>query len=421
MFSPLSQNWYIPHPEVDQQEDCNRQQELQQAPPRYNSPAPTINYNQQPSVEGQPTTPSNFAQLQQPIFQHSHHQDVNQYQHDYNSPHRLEVNKSQQPTVQNQTNVHSHHQLSYLQQHHSCPTNQQQGVNKVQQPFLPAQQSVQMQQQVQGLQQRLDQLQLGVNNYAQPVRQHLAAAPVSLPQQQPYQQQVSAVVHQQPAYQQPGFQPTSCVPRTQPPKMIGHPTSMFQPPRCGPPPQAPTNLQTYNQQYISGLTYPSLGQPNLSGPPSMSSYQPQLHALPVPYQQVSMSGTQQQPPASGAPQTHYHQPSARPKEYPYNSDCYGRQRRSDTGHNYTCDSDTSDASAYRQTGNKRRSEPDYYRPREIQRRYFSPIRSVRSSLSHHSRYSARRSRGSNDSQSESDTDGRHSKSSHGSRKKEREN
>ncbi|CAC5377653.1 unnamed protein product [Mytilus coruscus] len=242
MFSPLSQNWHISHPEVDQQEDCMHQQELQQTPLRYNSPAPTINYDQQPrflhtptpdyvhfspsvqheyhrqqqvnsplyqsfSSEGQPTTPSNFAQIQQPIFQHSH-QDVNQYQHDYNSPHRLEVNQSQQPTVQNQTNVHSHHQLSYLQQQHNCSTNQQQDVNKVQQSLLQVQQSVQMQQQVQGLQLRLDQLQLGVINYAQPVRQQYpAAAPVSLPQQRlQQQQQVSAVVHQQPTYQEPRFQ-----------------------------------------------------------------------------------------------------------------------------------------------------------------------------------------------------------------------
>lgn len=43
----------------------------------------------------------------------------------------------------------------------------------------------------------------------------------------------------------------------------------------------------------------------------MSNYQLQSHALPVP---------RQQPPASGAPQTYYTQPSARPKEYPYNSE-----------------------------------------------------------------------------------------------------
>ncbi|CAC5417570.1 unnamed protein product [Mytilus coruscus] len=129
-------------------------------------------------------------------------------------------------------------------------------------------------------------------------------APFSLPQQQPQQQQFSAVVHQQPTYQQPWFQPPRFVSRSQPPKMIGHPTSTFQPPRSRPPPQAPTNLQTY-KQYMSCLTYPALGQPSLSGPPGMSSCQPQLHALPVSHQQVSMSGTQQQPPPSGAPQTHY--------------------------------------------------------------------------------------------------------------------
>ncbi|CAC5418878.1 unnamed protein product [Mytilus coruscus] len=364
IFSPLSQNWHSPHPVVDQQEDCNRQQEVQQTPPRFNSPGPTKDYNQQRflhtpipdhvhfspsvqheqhrqqevnsplyqsfSVEHQPTTPSNFAHLQQPIFEHSH-QDVNQYHHGYNSPHRLEVNQSQQPTIQNQTDVYSHHQLSYLQQQNSCSTNQQHGVNKVQQPLLPVQQSVQMQQQVQGLQQRLDQLQLGVINYAQPVRQqHPAAAPVSLPQQQlKQQQQVSAVVHQQPNYPEPRFQPPSSVQRIQQPNMIGHPTSMFQPPRGGPPQQAPTILTPYNQQYIPGLTYPSLGQPNLSG------YQPQ--PLLVPYQQLPIPDTQQQPPTSGAPQPHYNQPSARPKEY--NSDYYMRQRRSDPGQKYTGDSD----------------------------------------------------------------------------------
>ncbi|CAC5409097.1 unnamed protein product [Mytilus coruscus] len=98
----------------------------------------------------------------------------------------------------------------------------------------------------------------------------------------------------------------------------------------------------------------------------MSSYQAQLHALPVSHQQVSMSGTQQQPSPSGAPQTHYNQPSARLKEYPYNTN--------------------------RQIRNKRRSAPDYKRPRENQRRNFSPKRSVRSSPSHHCRYSPKRSR-----------------------------
>ncbi|CAC5420776.1 unnamed protein product [Mytilus coruscus] len=90
------------------------------------------------------------------------------------------------------------------------------------------------------LQQRLAQLQLEVNNYAQPVQQqNPATVPVSLHQQQPQQQQ--------PSYQQLGNQQPSFVPRTQPPIMIGHPTSMFQPPRGGPSPQAPTNLQSYNQ------------------------------------------------------------------------------------------------------------------------------------------------------------------------------
>ncbi|CAC5377220.1 unnamed protein product [Mytilus coruscus] len=78
---------------------------------------------------------------------------------------------------------------------------------------------------------------------------------------------------------------------------------------------SPALIINYDQQ-------PSLGSANLSGPPGMSSFQPQLDALSVSHQQVSMSGTQQQPPPSGAPQTHYNQPSARRKEYSYNSDYY---------------------------------------------------------------------------------------------------
>ncbi|CAG2239156.1 unnamed protein product [Mytilus edulis] len=174
---------------------------------------------------------------------------------------------------------------------------------------------------------------------------------------------------------------------------------MFQPPRGGPPPQAPTNLTPYNQQYIPGLTYPSLGQSNLSG------YQPQPLHVP----QLPIPGTQQQPPPSGAPKLHYNQPSVRQKEY--NSDYYGRQERSDPRHKYIGDSDMSNVSAYRQSRAKRRSEPEYNRPRENQQHDFSPLRSVRSFPLHRSRSSPRRSRGSSDSQSESDTDGQSSESS----------
>ncbi|CAG2245113.1 unnamed protein product [Mytilus edulis] len=175
---------------------------------------------------------------------------------------------------------------------------------------------------------------------------------------------------------------------------------MYQPPRDEPPPQAPTNLTPYNHQYIPGLTYPSLGQ-------SQPLHVPQL---PIP-------GTQQQPPPSGAPQLHYNQPSARQKEY--NSDYYGRQERSDPRHKYIGDSDMSNVSAYRQSRTKRRSEPEYNRPRENQQHDFSPLRSVRSFPLHRSRSSPRRSRGSSDSQSESDTDGQSSESSQESRKKEK--
>ncbi|VDI55481.1 Hypothetical predicted protein [Mytilus galloprovincialis] len=64
------------------------------------------------------------------------------------------------------------------------------------------------------------------------------------------------VVHPKPESQQdePRCQPPSSVTGIQQHKMIGHPTSMFQPPIGGPPPQAPTNLTPYNQQYIPGLT-----------------------------------------------------------------------------------------------------------------------------------------------------------------------
>ncbi|CAG2241494.1 unnamed protein product [Mytilus edulis] len=85
----------------------------------------------------------------------------------------------------------------------------------------------------------------------------------------------------------------------------------------------------------------------------------------------------------------------------------------------TGDSDRSDVSAYRQTRNKRRSEPEYNRPREDQQRDFSPKRSVRSSPSHRSHFSSRSSRKSSDSQSESDTDGRSSESSQASIEKRR--
>ncbi|CAG2245112.1 unnamed protein product [Mytilus edulis] len=187
MFIPLSQNWHIQNPVVDQQEDCNHQQEVQQTPPRYNSP----DYDQQPRFLHTPTPDHvHFS----PSVQHEHHY-VNQYQHGFNSLHRLEVNQSQQPTVHSQIDIHS------------CPTNQHPGFNKVQQ-------RVQMQQKVQCLQQRLDQLQQGVINYAQPVQQqHLAAAPVFIPQQR-LQQQVSEVVHQQPNYPEPRFQPPSSVTRS---------------------------------------------------------------------------------------------------------------------------------------------------------------------------------------------------------------
>ncbi|CAC5393110.1 unnamed protein product [Mytilus coruscus] len=307
---------------------------------------------------------------------------INQYQLSSNNTQSC-INRVQQPTVQSQTYVPSHQQVP--NQHQIGSTNQQPSVNKFHQPMLPAQKGVQLQQQVQGLHQRLAQLQLGVNNYAQPMQQqNPATAPVSLPQQQPHQQQ--------PFYQQPGYQPPNFVPRTQPPTMIGHPTSMFQPPRGGPPPQGPT--QSFNQQNMSNVMYPAMGQP--TRPPDASNYQPQSHRSPV---------QQQQPSSSGAPPAHNNQPSARRKEY--NSDYHERQRRRDPGRYYTADSDTSDASPYRQIRNKRRSEPAYLS--DHSHRDFSPIGSARTSPAH-SRHSSRRSLTARESQSESETDSRHSRS-----------
>ncbi|CAC5357347.1 unnamed protein product [Mytilus coruscus] len=94
----------------------------------------------------------------------------------------------------------------------------------------------------------------------------------------------------------------------------------------------------------------------------------------------------------------------RPKVYPYNSDYYERQRRSDPGQNYTCDFDTSDVSAHRRTRNKRRLEPAYYRPRNE----FAQARSVRN-FPAQSRHRHKRNFTSRESQSESETDRQHSK------------
>ncbi|CAC5370439.1 unnamed protein product [Mytilus coruscus] len=328
-FSPSAQ-----HTESYLQQGCNRQQQ------------DSTSRQFQPSTQGKCSTalPS-----------------TNQYQLSINNI-QSGVNRVQQPTVQSQTYVPSHQQVP---QHQIGSTNQQPRVNKVQQPLLPIQKGVQLQQQVQGLHQRLAQLQLGFNNYAQPIQQqNPAAAPVALPQQQPNQQL--------PVYQQPGYQPPSFVPRTQPPLMIGHPTSMFQPPRGGPPPQGPT--QSFHQQNVSSVAYPVVATVT--------------HIT-----------------CAGAPPAHNNQPPARRKEY--DSDYHERHRRRDPGRYYTADSDTSDASPYRQTRNKRRSAPAYLS--DHSHRDFSPIRSARTSPAH-SRHSSRRSLTARESQSESETDSRHSRS-----------
>ncbi|CAG2193220.1 unnamed protein product [Mytilus edulis] len=390
-FSPRVQHG-MPYRQQDQQEASR----LQQASPAHyrlvNSNSPVI---QQRDIY-KPETPSveRVQPFQPPIQQDNYHRQLqfNEYDTVIPSTNKYQVgtnniqsgvNRVQPPTLQSQTYVPSPQQVPKPQ---IGSTNQQQGVNRVQQPMLPVKKGVQLQQQVQSLHQRLAQLQLGVNSYAQPTQQqNPATAPVSLPQQQLHQQQ--------PAYQQPWYQPPNFVPRTQPPTTIGHPTSMFQPPRVGPPPQGPT--QSFNQQNMSSITYPVMGQPTFSRPPDISNYQPQSHTLPV---------QQQQPPSSGAPPAHNNQPSARRKEY--DSDYHERQRRRDPGRYYTADSDTSDASPYRQTRNKRRSAPAYLS--DHSHRAFSPMRSARTSPAY-SRHSSRRSLTARESQSESETDSGHSR------------
>ncbi|VDH93040.1 Hypothetical predicted protein [Mytilus galloprovincialis] len=95
-----------------------------------------------------------------------------------------------QPPIQ-QDNYHRQLQFNEYEtvipstkKYQKSTNNIQSGVNRVQQPMLPVKKGVQLQQQVQGLHQRLAQLQLGVNSYAQPThQQNPATAPVSLPQQ----------------------------------------------------------------------------------------------------------------------------------------------------------------------------------------------------------------------------------------------
>ncbi|XP_071153421.1 ataxin-2 homolog [Mytilus edulis] len=391
-FSPRVQHG-MPYRQQDQQEAGR----LQQASPAHyrlvNSNSPVI---QQRGIYP-PETPSVecVKQFQPPIQQDNYHRQLqfkeydtvipstNKYQVGTNNI-QSGVNRVQPPTLQSQSYEPSPQQVLKPQ---IGSINQPQGVNRVQQPMLPVKKGVQMQQQVQSLHQRLAQLQLGVNSYAQPTQQqNPTTAPVSLPQQQLHQQQ--------PAYQQPRYQPPNFVPGTQPPTTIGHPTSMFQPPRIGPPPQEPS--QYLNHQNMSSISYPVMGQPTFSGPPDISNYQPQSHTLPV---------QQQQPPSSGAPPLHSNQPSARRKEY--DSDYHERQRRRDPGRYYTADSDTSDASPYRQTRNKRRSAPAYMS--DHSHRAFSPMRSARTSPAY-SRHSSRRGLTARESQSESETDSGHSRS-----------
>ncbi|CAC5420777.1 unnamed protein product [Mytilus coruscus] len=113
----------------------------------------------------------------------------------------------------------------------------------------------------------------------------------------------------------------------------------------------------------------------------MSNYQPQSHALPVP---------RQQPPSSGAPQTHI------------------TTNLQQDGRIIVIVIIMRDSARVIQTRNKRRSEPAYYRTRDHSRQDFSSLRSVRNSLAH-SRHNPRRSLTARESQSESETDSRHSK------------
>ncbi|VDI81810.1 Hypothetical predicted protein, partial [Mytilus galloprovincialis] len=265
-FSPSVQHG-MQYRQQDQQEASHLQQASTAHHRLFSSDSPVKQHRdiykpETPSVE-------RFQPFQPPIQQDNYHRQLqfneydtviplttNKYQVGTNNI-QSGVNRVQPPTLQ--SNVPSPQQVPKPQ---IGSTNQQQGVNRVQQPMLPVKKGVQLQQQVQSLHQRLAQLQLGVNSYAQPNKQNPATAPVSLPQQQLHQQQ--------PAYQQPRYQPPNFVPRTQPPTTIGHPTSMFQPPRVEPLPQGPT--QSFNQQNMSSITYPAMGQPIFSRPPDISNY-----------------------------------------------------------------------------------------------------------------------------------------------------
>ncbi|CAC5393255.1 unnamed protein product [Mytilus coruscus] len=319
-----------PFPPTIQHDDYHRQPEFN----KY--------IHQTSSIHSPPPISNKLVEHQQPIHHVSQQHDFNKYQ-----PERL-------PSDHVHFSPSAQHTESYLQQ--GCNRQQQDSTSRQFQPSTQGKCSTALPSTNQ-YQLSINNIQSGVNRVQQPTVQSQTYVPSH--QQQPNQHL--------PVYQQPGYQPPSFVPRTQPPTMIGHPTSMFQPPRGGPPPQGPT--QSFHQQNVSSVTYP-------------------VH----------------QPPSSGAPPAHNNQPPARRKEY--DSDYHERQRRRDPGRYYTADSDTSDASPYRQTRNKRRSAPAYLS--DHSHRDFSPIRSARTSPAH-SRHISRRSLTARESQSESETDSRHSR------------
>ncbi|VDI42638.1 Hypothetical predicted protein [Mytilus galloprovincialis] len=375
-FSPRVQHG-MPYRQQDQQEASR----LQQASPAHyrlvNSNSPVI---QQRGIYP-PETPSVecVKQFQPPIQQDNYHRQLqfkeydtvipstNKYQVGTNNI-QSGVNRVQPPTLQSQSYEPSPQQVLKPQ---IGSINQPQGVNRVQQPMLPVKKGVQIA--ITGTKPTPTSSpastwgqQLCTTNTTTKI-QLLHRFP--LPQQQLHQQQ--------PAYQQPRYQPPNFVPRTQPPTTIGHPTSMFQPPRYNVP------------SYWSAYTF--------SRPPDISNYQPQSHTLPV---------QQQQPPIIRST-TSYITTNRQQDERSTIVIITRDKRRRDPGRYYTADSDTSDASPYRQTRKRRRSAPAYLS--DHSHRAFSPMRSARTSPAY-SRHSSRRSLTARESQTESETDSGHSRS-----------
>ncbi|CAC5374591.1 unnamed protein product [Mytilus coruscus] len=230
-----------------------------------------------------PPISNKLVEHQQPIHHVSQQHDFNKYQPEKLPSDHVHFSSSAQHTEsylqqgynRQQQDITSHHfqpstqgkcstALPSTNQYQLSINNIQSGVNSVQQPVVQSQTYVPSHQQV-------PQHQIGSTN------------------QQPSQQGSTTDVasSKRCAIATTGCQPPNFVPRIQPPTTIGHQTSMFQPRRGGPPPQGPT--QSFNQQNMSTVTYPVMGQPTFSRPPDTSNYQPQSHTLPVQQQQPPLS------------------------------------------------------------------------------------------------------------------------------------